>query len=173
MACVTCVPVGVQYDKLIERVRPQLERHGDRTWAERALRRAVLALFTHPSRLRAFVPFMALQRLLPFKVPFGNLAPKVPLRAAVQRLPEVTPAKGEQRGRSDDCDEEERLFRDVNAATGACCGGRDGASTRRATPMLRRVRSHTGWRMGEAGVRDIPTPRLDHHRQRVAGCGSR
>ena len=28
MACVTACPSGVQYDKLIERVRPQIERHG-------------------------------------------------------------------------------------------------------------------------------------------------
>ena len=31
MACVTACPSGVQYDRLIERVRPQLERQGDRT----------------------------------------------------------------------------------------------------------------------------------------------
>ncbi len=119
MACVTACPSGVQYDKLIERVRPQLERHGDRKWYERAFRRAIFALFTHPARLRAAVPFMALQRLLPFKVPFGNLAPKVPLRAAVQRLPEVTKAKGEKRGRiafMQGC-VQRVLFHDVNAAT--------------------------------------------------------
>jgi glycolate oxidase iron-sulfur subunit len=119
MACVTACPSGVQYDKLIERVRPQLERHGNRTWAERAFRRAIFALFTHPARLRALVPFMALQRLLPFKVPFGNLAPKVPLRAAMQRLPEVTPARGEQRGRialMQGC-VQRVFFGDVNAAT--------------------------------------------------------
>ena len=119
MACVTACPSGVQYDKLIERVRPQLERHGDRTWAERALRRAIFALFTHPARLRALVPFMALQRLLPFKVPFGDLAPKVPLRAAVRRLPELTPAKGEKRGRialMQGC-VQRVFFGDVNAAT--------------------------------------------------------
>ena len=119
MACVTACPSGVQYDKLIERVRPQIERHGDRTWAERALRRAIFALFTHPARLRALVPFMALQRLLPFKVPFGDLAPRVPLRAAVQRLPQVSPANGEKRGRialMQGC-VQRVFFGDVNAAT--------------------------------------------------------
>ena len=49
------LPVTRQYD-LIERVRPQLERHGDRTWAQRAFRRAIFALFTHPARLRALDP---------------------------------------------------------------------------------------------------------------------
>ena len=31
MACVTACPSGVQYDRLIERARPQVERHGART----------------------------------------------------------------------------------------------------------------------------------------------
>ena len=32
MACVTACPSGVQYDKLIERVRPQIERSQARSW---------------------------------------------------------------------------------------------------------------------------------------------
>src|ERR1041385_8162737 len=41
MACVTACPSGVQYDKLIERVRPQIERHGARTWGRtRSIRRS-------------------------------------------------------------------------------------------------------------------------------------
>ena len=31
MACVTACPSGVQYDRLIERARPQIERHGPRS----------------------------------------------------------------------------------------------------------------------------------------------
>ena len=31
MACVTACPSGVQYDRLIEQTRPQIERHGART----------------------------------------------------------------------------------------------------------------------------------------------
>ena len=119
MACVTACPSGVKYDRLIERARPQLERHGARTWRERALRSAIFALFTHPERLRAAVPFLALQKLLPFPLPFGKLAPKPPLRAAVQRLPEVTPAVGKKRGRialMQGC-VQRVLFGDVNAAT--------------------------------------------------------
>ena len=119
MACVTACPSGVQYDRLIERVRPQLERNGNRTWKERALRRAVLALFTHPARLRAAVPFMALQKLLPFNLPFANLAPSVELKSAAQQLPRVTPAIGEKRGRiafMQGC-VQRVLFGDVNAAT--------------------------------------------------------
>ncbi len=48
MACVTACPSGVQYDKLIERVRPQIERSEARSWQERAYRKAIFAVFTHP-----------------------------------------------------------------------------------------------------------------------------
>jgi glycolate oxidase iron-sulfur subunit len=119
MACVTACPSGVQYDRLIERARPQVERHGARTWRERALRRAVFALFTHPGRLRALVPFMALRRLLRLPVPFAELAPAVPVRATFQRLPEITPAVGKKRGAVaflQGC-VQRVFFGDVNAAT--------------------------------------------------------
>jgi glycolate oxidase iron-sulfur subunit len=119
MACVTACPSGVRYDRLIERARPQIERHGPRSLRERALRKGIFALFTHPGRLRAAVPLMALQQRLPIKVPFGDLAPKVPLRAAARRLPEVTPAAGERRGRialMQGC-VQRVFFGDVNAAT--------------------------------------------------------
>src|ERR687891_1464461 len=39
MSCVTACPSGVRYDRLIEHTRPQLERHVDRPWHRRALRR--------------------------------------------------------------------------------------------------------------------------------------
>ena len=115
MACVTACPSGVQYDRLIERARPQIERHGPRSRRERLLRKGIFALFTHPGRLRAAVPFMA----LPVPKPFGHLAPKVGVRAAMRRLPEVTPAVGERRGRvalMQGC-VQRVFFNDVNAAT--------------------------------------------------------
>jgi glycolate oxidase iron-sulfur subunit len=125
MACVTACPSGVQYDRLIERTRPQIERHGDRTWRERALRGAVFALFTHPGRLRALVPGMALQRRLRLaerfgdRLPFLRLAPPVRARAAIRQLPEVVPAVGTKRGTvafMQGC--VQRVFYgDVNAAT--------------------------------------------------------
>ena len=117
MACVTACPSGVQYDRLIERARPQVERHGDRSRRERLLRGAVFALFTHPGRVRALVPVMGLGRRLP--LPFTKLAPKVPLRAAVRRLPEFTPARGPRRGVvgfMQGC-VQRVFFGDVNAAT--------------------------------------------------------
>ncbi len=115
MACVTACPSGVQYDRLIERARPQIERHGPRSLRERLLRKGIFALFTHPGRLRAAVPLMN----LPVPKPYGHLAPKVSTRAAMRRLPEVTPAVGQRRGRialMQGC-VQRVFFNDVNAAT--------------------------------------------------------
>jgi glycolate oxidase iron-sulfur subunit len=53
MACVTACPSGVQYDRLIEAARPQIERHGARSTADRLFRALIFALFPHPGRLRA------------------------------------------------------------------------------------------------------------------------
>ncbi|HSL68970.1 MAG TPA: (Fe-S)-binding protein [Longimicrobiales bacterium] len=119
MACVTACPSGVKYDRLIERARPQVERHGARTWRERALRRAIFALFTHPGRMRRMLPFMGLHKLLPIKAPVGQLMPPRPSRKAMQKLPEVTPAVGAKRGRvafMQGC-VQRVFFGDVNAAT--------------------------------------------------------
>jgi glycolate oxidase iron-sulfur subunit len=131
MACVTACPSGVQYDRLIEQVRPQLERHGDRTRGERAYRRMIFALFTHPGRLRAMAPMLALQQRLginrrlagrirrPKLRALLRLTPEVKLRSALTRLPDVTPAQGTRRGRialMQGC-VQRVFFGDVNAAT--------------------------------------------------------
>jgi glycolate oxidase iron-sulfur subunit len=106
MACVTACPSGVRYDRLIERARPQVERHRDRSAGERLFRRLVFATFTHPSRLRRLRPLVALERsvgvgrrLLPAGSRLGALArlgrgiaPRRP-----PRLPERLPAVGERR----------------------------------------------------------------------------
>ncbi|MBU2664347.1 4Fe-4S dicluster domain-containing protein [Actinoplanes bogorensis] len=52
MSCVTACPSGVQYDKLIEDTRAQVERRFERRPADRALRAAIFALFPYPRRLR-------------------------------------------------------------------------------------------------------------------------
>jgi len=134
MACVTACPSGVQYDRLIEQVRPQLERNVEAPASKRALRDAIFALFTHPGRLRALVPFMALNTRLRISPRLAALpgvrdsarlrtvlqvAPEVPVKAAVWQIPEVTPARGERRARiafMQGC--VQRVFYgDVNAAT--------------------------------------------------------
>lgn len=52
MACVTSCPSGVQYDRLIESVRPQIERAVPRGRMDRLFRWMIFALFPHPARLR-------------------------------------------------------------------------------------------------------------------------
>ena len=108
MACVTACPSGVQYDLLLAQTRPQVERQVERAPADRAFRRLIFALFPHPGRLRALVPALVLNqalrldRLIPARLPrlraMAAMAPPVALRAAWQRLPAVSPARGEQRG---------------------------------------------------------------------------
>jgi glycolate oxidase iron-sulfur subunit len=106
MACVSSCPSGVRYDRLIERVRPQVERHHDRPRAERALRRLLYETLPHPARLRALVPLLATARRmgverLPDRLALlAKVAPRAPAsRAARARLPEHTPAVGRSRGR--------------------------------------------------------------------------
>jgi glycolate oxidase iron-sulfur subunit len=106
MACVTACPSGVRYDRLIERVRPQVERHHRRSVSERALRRLIFATLPHPRRLRALAPTLApARRLGADRLPgsFGALArvaPRVSARKLIRsRLPARTPAVGERRGR--------------------------------------------------------------------------
>src|SRR6476469_703404 len=52
MACVTACPSGVQYDRLIEATRSQVERRDDRSARDQALLGAIFALFPYPRRLR-------------------------------------------------------------------------------------------------------------------------
>jgi glycolate oxidase iron-sulfur subunit len=111
MACVTACPSGVQYDKLLESVRPQIERNVPRKPADRAFREAIFALFPYKRRLRAAaVPGALYQKLravpavrhLAARLPgrlgaLESLLPPVSLREAFARLPERTPAVGERR----------------------------------------------------------------------------
>jgi glycolate oxidase iron-sulfur subunit len=107
MACVTSCPSGVRYDRLIERVRPQVERHHRRTPAERALRRVLFETLPHPKRLRALAPMLTvgrrlgLDRRLPERLAaVAKVAPQAPAgRAAKAQVPELTPAVGTPRGR--------------------------------------------------------------------------
>jgi glycolate oxidase iron-sulfur subunit len=110
MACVTACPSGVQYDRLIEATRPQVERNYRRPLHERAWRRLMFALFTHPGRLRAAVPLVAASKPLrrravtmlerwPRLQALQRLTPEVSLKATVARLPEHSAATGARRAR--------------------------------------------------------------------------
>ncbi len=63
MACMTACPSGVQYDKLIEDSRAQVERNIPRTTADSLFRKMLFATFPHPSRLKILaVPLFLYQR---------------------------------------------------------------------------------------------------------------
>src|SRR5512133_76368 len=78
MACVTACPSGVQYDRLLEATRPQLERGVRRDKDDKLFRDAIFALFPYKRRLRAAA------------VPGGlyQAMRKIPaIRALAERLP--------------------------------------------------------------------------------------
>jgi glycolate oxidase iron-sulfur subunit len=106
MACVTACPSGVRYDRLIERVRPQVERHHKRTTTEQALRLLLFETLPHPRRLRALVPMLAAARKLgaerlPERLAImAKIAPRTPPRESRKaKLPERTAPIGAPRGR--------------------------------------------------------------------------
>ncbi len=113
MACVTACPSGVRYDKLIEDARAQVERNFERPRGERAHRRLVFELFTHPGRMRALAPAAAaahrlglprlarrprVRRLAPRLAALTAMAPDAPVRRAISRLPRRYEPRGERRG---------------------------------------------------------------------------
>jgi glycolate oxidase iron-sulfur subunit len=123
MACVTACPSGVQYDKLIEDTRGQVERHWARSRLERLQRRAIFAMFPHPERMKWVAPFARFAapsarflKRFPRLHTLAQLAPPNPRRV---ELPELTAAQGTKRGRVgflQGC-VQRVFFGNVNAAT--------------------------------------------------------
>jgi glycolate dehydrogenase iron-sulfur subunit len=132
MACVTSCPSGVQYDKLIEETRQQVERRHPRSRGERMLRGMIFSLFPHPGRLRAMrgplrlYRASGLQRLvrrsgLLKRLPEGLQAMErlLPDMGAAEPVPATTPARGAVRrrvGMLTGCIQR-AFFPQVNAAT--------------------------------------------------------
>ena len=131
MACVTACPSGVQYDKLIEATRAQVERRYARTPREKALRAAIFSVFPYPQRLRLLrgplrlyqrtgleraVRRTGLLKRLPKLGALESLAPRLGPKVAI---PGRLSATGERRavvGMLLGCVQRE-FFPDVNAAT--------------------------------------------------------
>jgi len=132
MACMTACPSGVDYGKLIEATRAQIERNTERSRGEKLHRRFMFETFTQPDRLRqmrlpllvyqksglqAVVRGLGLLKLLPKKMQtMEALLPKLGPREAIA---EVTPAVGTKRRRVGlvlGCVQREFLSQ-VNAAT--------------------------------------------------------
>jgi glycolate oxidase iron-sulfur subunit len=135
MACVSSCPSGVRYDRLIESVRPQIERHVPRTRADRMFRALIFALFPYPSRLRmaalggllyqrsgmrALLHRLGVIDRLPARLrALEALLPPVSLRSLLSRFPEhVAPAESVRLrvGLLAGC-ANRVFFGDVNAAT--------------------------------------------------------
>jgi glycolate oxidase iron-sulfur subunit len=188
MACVTACPSGVRYDRLIERVRPQVERQHRRSASERAVRRLLYETLPHPKRLRVLAPLLAASRRigiesrLPERLAvLSKVAPRAPTGAAKRAVPERTPAIGPQRGRVAlllGC--VQRIFYphvhqatvDVLAAEGFevlaprlpdCCGALEMHGG--AEPSARRRAEETMRAFADVGP-------LDHVIVNAAGCGS-
>lgn len=113
MACVTACPSGVQYEKLIETTRAQIERHYSRSFADRMLRKLIFALFPYPGRLRVMaLPLWIYQRtglqkllrssgvmnLLPKQLSaMESLLPELSRDSLSRTMPLVVPAQGTRR----------------------------------------------------------------------------
>ena len=112
MACVTACPSGVQYDRLIESTRAEVERIHRRSASERALRTAIFTVFPHRRRLRAA---LALRRL-PAPGPLAPLHALAPPRLEPGWPPEHIPGNGPRVAVVAGC-VQSVVFGNVNAAT--------------------------------------------------------
>ena len=115
MACVTACPSGVQYNKLIEATRSQVERRYRRNPADKLFRRLVFTLFPYPARLRLLAPFLllyrasglqgmaegtgVLDRLPPRLRSMHDLMPRMTLRRLRMRVPGRVEPRGMARAR--------------------------------------------------------------------------
>ena len=132
MACMTACPSGVDYGKLIEATRAQIERKTERPREEKRHRLFMFGTFTRPERLRRMrIPLLAYQKsglqavvrglgllkLLPKQI--RTMEAFLPKLAPMETIAEVTPAAGAKRRRVGlllGCVQRE-FFSQVNAAT--------------------------------------------------------
>lgn len=134
LSCVSACPSGVEYDKIIEEFRPEVEHAYAERRGDRAFRELVFGLFPHPSRLRiaalgavayrrtggaALVRAGGLLRRFPKLAAMEALMPATTLRKAWSRPPADNPPSGVRRatvGLVAGC-VQRVFFGDVNAAT--------------------------------------------------------
>jgi len=132
MACVTACPSGVQYDKLIEATRAQVERRYERRADDKAFREMIFKFFPYRSRLRlAAGPLRLYQRFgLDKKLRKAGVMGRLPARLRAmealmpklgreEKIPEYTSPASEKRKRVGillGC-VQQVFFSQVNAAT--------------------------------------------------------
>ena len=99
MACMTACPSGVEYNKLIEPTRAQMERNIPRGLGDWLFRKLLFATFPHPARLRLLaVPLRLYQRSgLRALVRASGILKMLPKRLAAMEalLPEVPPRQAD------------------------------------------------------------------------------
>ena len=115
VACVTACPSGVQYGRLIEETRAEVETHFRRSLTDRLLRSAVFAVFPHRRRLSAALALAPLGRKVGPKR-LRELAELAPRRRVADWPPELTPGTGPTVGLLAGC-VQSVAFGDVNTAT--------------------------------------------------------
>jgi glycolate oxidase iron-sulfur subunit len=193
MACMTACPSGVDYGKLIEATRAQIERNFTRSPAEKRYRRFLFETFTRPERLRrlrgpllayqksgfqALVRALRLTKLLPKK--WQTMEALLPRLSPQEAVPEVTPAVGTKRRRVGvllGCVQRE-FFSQVNAATARVLAA-EGCEVIAPTAQTccGALLVHAG---EEAGALDLAKKTIDAFEQadvetivtNAAGCGS-
>jgi glycolate oxidase iron-sulfur subunit len=112
MACVTACPSGVQYDKLIESTRQQVERRYERRADDKAFREMIFQFFPYPNRLRAVAaPMRLYQRFgIGDKLRRAGIMQRIPARMRAmealmpdlpreEMIPDLTGPVGEKRRR--------------------------------------------------------------------------
>jgi glycolate oxidase iron-sulfur subunit len=134
MACMTACPSGVQYDKLIEDTRAQVERNVPRSIPDKFFRKLLFATFPYANRLRLLaLPMLLYQRsglqtlvrasgvlrLLPQRIAAVEaLLPRVPANLFRHLPPHVAPVSTPRRrvGMLSGC-VQQVFFQHVNQAT--------------------------------------------------------
>ncbi|MEO0348588.1 MAG: (Fe-S)-binding protein [Cyanobacteria bacterium P01_A01_bin.15] len=115
LACTTACPSGVEYDKLIDSVRSQVNRNHQRPLPVRLLRGLIFSLFPYPDRIRLLLSPLALYQWLgvsklvqgtglldrwaPQLAAMESILPTVTPQCFQDNLPDTVPAQGEQRYR--------------------------------------------------------------------------
>jgi glycolate oxidase iron-sulfur subunit len=135
MACLTACPSGVQYDALIEQMRPEVERRTRRTLPDRAFRRFCFEVFTHPGRLRAMVPFLVIGRRSGLDRRLGSWLERQASADPATESPGLAelPPVGDRRNR--------RSFTGIERERNASSGGRPGPLNWRSFTGIQRKRN--------------------------------
>lgn len=91
MACVDACPSGVQYNRLIEQVRPQIERRFARDWRSRAGRAALFTVLPYPRRMRSLAKVVAMTQAVGFRRTMQSPVLRHLVPRTLRRLDDMAP----------------------------------------------------------------------------------